>query len=197
MNKLASAIEIAKYINQHIDFSEREMLELLPRIEVKHIKKNETLFHYNKIPNSTGFIVNGLLKLAFKRPDESEGILTFLSDGEFAGDYPNYLTQQTSDKTVIAIEDSTILLVPRDLLEELYDKASKWNKLGRIIAENTLIKLVKRQQMLLSISPQEQYELFQNEFPHLLNRISNKEISAYLGIRAESLSRIRKRALSS
>lgn len=197
MNKLNAAIECAKFINQHIEFSEREMLELLPKLDVIDVKKNETLFHFNKIPNTIGFIASGLMKLVFKRPDDSEGILTFASPGEFGVDYPNYLLRQDSDKAVIALEDSTVLLIHKDFLEGLYEKDSKWNKLGRMIAENLLIKLVKRQQMLLSISPQEQYELFKNEFPHLINRISNKDISAYLGIRAESLSRIRKRALSS
>ncbi|ANH80785.1 hypothetical protein A8C56_07145 [Niabella ginsenosidivorans] len=66
----------------------------------------------------------------------------------------------------------------------------------RMLVENVATQNIRRTKSLLSLSPEKQFiELFQ-EKPGLLQRVPQRYIAQYLGIAPESLSRIRKRLLT-
>ena len=48
---------------------------------------------------------------------------------------------------------------------------------------------------LITLKPEKRYEKLQQERPDLLNRVPQYQIASYLGIKPETLSRIRKRTL--
>jgi CRP-like cAMP-binding protein len=55
-----------------------------------------------------------------------------------------------------------------------------------------MVALYKDRFNLISLSAEERYIKFLNEFPIFVQRISQKDIASYLGIFPESLSRIRR-----
>lgn len=63
---------------------------------------------------------------------------------------------------------------------------------GRLIAEQTAQRITQMARSLISEKAAYRYERLLKERPELLQRVPQKYIAAYLGIKPESLSRIRK-----
>jgi CRP-like cAMP-binding protein len=81
-------------------------------------------------------------------------------------------------------------------LQELYSKYPDFNTIGRRIAEEYCLWLENRIASLQVDSAEERYKKLLNEFPDLLLRVSLGQISSYLGITQETLSRIRKNIIT-
>jgi len=61
-----------------------------------------------------------------------------------------------------------------------------------VIIENAFVKLQKRVLQNISVSAEERYLDFLQNYPDLFNRISNVQIASYIGVTPEFLSKIRK-----
>ncbi len=78
-------------------------------------------------------------------------------------------------------------------LQKLYTDLPKFERFGRVLAENVVIGSQRRTASLLFDSPEERYLKLIAERPKVVERIPLHHIASYLGIKPESLSRIRKR----
>jgi CRP-like cAMP-binding protein len=92
-----------------------------------------------------------------------------------------------------ALVDSEVLLLNYADTQELYEKVPVWQKFGRLIAEFILVRIVQRNKAMLFLSPEDQYLNLMKERPKVISNIPQHYIASYLGIKPESLSRIRKR----
>jgi len=93
------------------------------------------------------------------------------------------------------VEDTTLSIISLEEQQALYEKFPKLEALSRA---SLLEELRNYQEMLVSYvttKPEERYKKLLNERPDLLNRVPLYQLASYLGIKAESLSRIRKRIL--
>jgi hypothetical protein len=62
------------------------------------------------------------------------------------------------------------------------------------LLETQLMYKENKERFMLLYTPEERYELFCQHYPHLLERLNDYQIAAYLGITSISLSRIKKRS---
>jgi CRP-like cAMP-binding protein len=79
--------------------------------------------------------------------------------------------------------------------QKLMKNSADWERVGRVIAERTLVDREKREAQLLTLSGTERYQSFRRDFPGLCDRLPQYLIASYLGLTPVALSRIkRKRA---
>jgi len=90
------------------------------------------------------------------------------------------------------LEDTELYVLSSDDLDELYRLYPELNCIGRLIAEEMCVILEERINSLHTESAIERYHFLIKKQPNLLNRINLGHIASYLGITAETLSRIRK-----
>ena len=90
------------------------------------------------------------------------------------------------------LEDSEIIRISFNDLENLYQKHHDIERLGRKIAIQTILHLQYRVDSLQLLSAKERYSDFLTRYPSLINRISLGHISSYLGMNQVTLSKIRK-----
>ena len=102
------------------------------------------------------------------------------------------IDQIIKELNVEGLEDCELLAIHRDAQEELYRRIPKFERFFRIKVMNSFIALRSRIMSNLQKSGKERYLEFYDQFPELQNRIANYHIANYLGIKPESLSRIRK-----
>jgi CRP-like cAMP-binding protein len=97
-----------------------------------------------------------------------------------------------------ALEDTVVLQISRDDLISLYMQAPKFDRIFRVLSENSFTRLQERLLQNISSTAEGRYQSFLEVYPHLLNRLSQVQIAAFLGITPEFLSRLRnKRSKSS
>jgi CRP-like cAMP-binding protein len=90
-----------------------------------------------------------------------------------------------------ALEESIILQLTKENLDELYIRVPKFEKFFRIIMQNAYIREQLRVIENLSLSAEERYYTFLNKYPLVAKQVTQKQIASYLGITPEFLSMIK------
>ncbi|MEM0995359.1 MAG: hypothetical protein AAGI49_20165 [Bacteroidota bacterium] len=103
------------------------------------------------------------------------------------------MLKKPSDQYIQALEKTTVAVLSREATYELYDLIPKFERFGRLMAENAFIGLRRRTETLTHLSAEERYLNLVNNRPKVIQRVPQHYIASYLGIKPQSLSRIRKR----
>ncbi|MBL7801016.1 MAG: Crp/Fnr family transcriptional regulator [Chitinophagales bacterium] len=90
------------------------------------------------------------------------------------------------------LEESIVVSVSFADLEKLFGQFHDIERLGRLIAVQTIVQLQHKIDILQLLSAKSRYEDFITRYPTLLNRVPLGYISSYLGMNQVTLSRIRK-----
>lgn len=139
------------------------------------------------------FVIKGLLRSYIV--DEGKDITAWLTDEDhLIGSIRNpAMLKPTYEEKFQALEDSELLILPYRFIDALYEQFPETNILARkILAINYHIS---QERSVLSRIPsaEARYRQFKNGHPTMQHRVPLKYLASYLGIRIETLSRIRKK----
>jgi CRP-like cAMP-binding protein len=157
------------------------------------VGKTEFFNFRNTVCRHVGFIVRGLFRVYYIDEDAQEHTLTFVREGEFLASLKSMLTQEACPFYIGALEDSELLVISNEHLQQLYAASHGWERFGRLLAEQYLVFNQARTEALLFQSAEQRYLALLAQFPGLTNRVALGHIASYLGIQGPSLSRIRAR----
>lgn len=181
--------DIFKYLNEIVPLIDSEITDFNSVIRTMSLKKGDIFLDYGKVCTEIAFIQDGILEMIYN-DGTTEKMLDFLFQNSFATNYVSFLLAKPSEIQIRAIKDSNLLCIDKKSLESLYDKNIKFQKIGRLIAENYYIEFAERIRSQF-LSPKDRYEKLQNEYPELIQQIPQYKIASYLGVSAEWLSKIR------
>jgi CRP-like cAMP-binding protein len=181
-----------KYLEQFIQLEELEWLKILNAIQVKHLKRHEKLLSSNTTCTWIAFVNSGALRTFYNRQGE-EITFFFFFENTVASDYESFITRKPTGFCMEAIEDTELLMIPYADIQKLYSQLKEGQKLARFIAEHLYILQRQRTSSLLLLTPEERYLELLRSKSEILNRVNQYYIATYLGIKPQSLSRIRKR----
>ena len=183
---------IRNAFSQFIDFTDSEWLEVSKILIEKKYDKGEFFIQEGEYCNYVGFINEGLFSYYYFI-DGSQYTRQFFFANNFISNFPSFLTNKKSKAIIQALEKSSVTLIHRDNLSQLYLKAPKFQQLGRMISENLFLIVSEKYESFLLKSAEERYlNLIENR-PKVIQNIPQYMIASYLGITPEGLSRIRKR----
>lgn len=160
------------------------------------IKKQFALQH-GQVCEYFDFVVRGCLRLYMVDSNGVYHILQFATENYWILDLTSFHKKTPAKFNIDALEDTVVLRINHTELIDLYLKATKFDRIFRVLLENHFMLQQQRMAQLFSSTAEERYQLFLDTYPHLLNRLSQVQIAAYLGITPEFLSRIRSRMAKS
>jgi len=156
------------------------------------LKKQFALQH-GDVCEYFNFVVRGCLRL-YKVDDKGVyHILQFATENHWISDLSSFHKRTKSAFDIDALEDTVVLRITYDDLIDLYVKAPKFDRIFRVLLENHFMQQQDRIGQLFSSTAEERYQSFLENYPHLINRLSQVQIASYLGVTPEFLSRIRGR----
>jgi len=139
-----------------------------------------------------GFVSRGLLR-QYEHKEGVEFTTDFFFENDFVGNYISYQTQSPSLSATEALEPSELIVIPFAQFEKLYKSIPATKEVAEIIGKKKLLRMHERNSSLLMDSPEERYYRLMERQPMIFQRVPQYLIAQYLGIRPESLSRIRRR----
>jgi CRP-like cAMP-binding protein len=155
-------------------------------------KKGEEVFRPGD--EQTMFAIEwGLVKLCFISGEGKEWIRSFAAaPGVFS---QVYLQRPDEDTTfsAIALEDSSFIAYPYPLLVKIGAENPDLVKAGFEVIQSYLLQRERRARNMLSLSAEESYRDFLQEHADIATRLTQADISRYLGVTPVALSRIRQR----
>jgi CRP/FNR family transcriptional regulator, anaerobic regulatory protein len=169
-----------------------EIAAFLAILTVKQLKKKEYLLREGQICDKIFFINSGCMRLFYTVEGEENTIQFFFSDAWYT-DYTSFLTGQASIENMRALETCELVFFRKTDLYALYNTHPVFERVGRIFAENAVLSYSRLNQMLTNEEPEARYLKLLDERPEWVARIPQHYIASYLGIKPESLSRIRRR----
>ncbi len=179
-------------LDRLLPLSREEFISFATLLTTRRLAKHESLLQAGEVCTHIAFINQGCLRYYYLK-DGNEFNGQFFFEGSWVGDYQSFLTGQASVQYIDALEDTELLVIRRDDLQALYAENPQFERFGRLLAENVVIGSQRRTASLLFDTPEERYLKLISERPKVVERIPLHHIASYLGIKPESLSRIRKR----
>ena len=186
---LNALLKELKEITQ-IDLQEFEFFS--KELKVLHLGKKIRWENKGEISQYMGFVNSGLLR-QYELKDGHEFTTNLFFENDFIGNYVSYQTQSPSLSITETLEPSEILVIPFEKFEKLYDSIPATQEVAEFIGKKKLLRVHARNSSLLMDSPEERYHKLMKQNPKIFYRVPQYIIAQYLGIRPESLSRIRNR----
>lgn len=184
--------EIRKFIDTVSPMNDSDWDFFSSKLQEVRLEKNTTILKIGEIENYLSFISKGVIRLYIPK-EESDLTFGFLFDNEFVTGYDSFLTQTPSEYQIETLTDTILWKISSKDLEEVYERTSSGNIIGRKMAENMFLIKSKRELSLLSKTAEERYLDLFSDRPKLLKQIPLKYIASYIGVTPQALSRIRRR----
>lgn len=182
-------------INAILSVSSSDFELLVPLLTSATVKKHDNLLKEGEVCKSVFFLTSGFFRMYYVDFEGNEINYRFTDKNNFLVDFQSFLTQKPSRYYWQAMHDSELLVINYKDIQQLYSTSSTWNNFGRLMAERVYQQLNERVDMLLFLKLEERYQYLLDNRHDLFNQVSQFHLSSCIGIKPESLSRLRKRLL--
>ena len=186
--------EIIRYISKFMHLSEAEATAILENMDYKTYKKGDVLLKEGQISDLCYFTLKGCVRQYYV-VDGEEKTTNFYTEGQPIAPNEGPFKSMPSKCYLSCVEDSVLTVgTPKDQMI-LFEQYPQFAVACRIAIEDELGKIQKNFATFMISSPEERYLNLMQTRPELLDRVPQYQLASYLGIKPESLSRIRKRIM--
>lgn len=182
---------ILKNVARFIELTEEEKDFYISLLKVGSVKRKEYLLQPGEIARYEYFVTKGCLKVYTLDRNGVDHISMFAIEDYWTGVMSSFMTKQPSTYFIKALEDTEVLMISRNNFDLLFERIPAFDKFYRLLYQRSLLNYIQRNNDAISLTAEERYEIFLDKYPHVANRITQKDLAAYLGITPEFLSMIR------
>ncbi len=184
--------QVLNRLSTFISLNKSEQEQFIDKLQIKHFNKKELILQEGQVCKYAYFINYGCLRYYYNIEGQENTAEFFFENGWYT-DYASFLTGKPTNQNIETLEKTEVLLLSNTALEQLYTEIPKFERFGRLMAQNAVLGIRHRSEMLENLTAEERYIDLIKERPKVFQRIPQHYIASYLGIKPPSLSRIRKR----
>lgn len=182
---------ILKNISRHISLSNEEEAYFMSLLEKRKLRKKELIIKQQQTCKHINFVLSGVLRAFYMDASGKESTIMFAVSDWWITDMYCFINDKPAMLNIEALEESSILQLSKNHLDELYSKVPKFERFFRIMMQNAYIREQLRIIENLSLPAEERYYNFLKKYPLAAERVTQKQIASYLGITPEFLSIIK------
>jgi len=185
-------VTLKSTLSELSNFSEEESEKILSHFKQLKIGKKDKYLESGKICHQIAYIEKGSLIYLQTDFEGEQTAIDFAFEGEFVVYLQSFLNGTPADIDIMANEATLLQVISKERLNQLYEHYPKMERVGRSLLEEGLMKMAKGRTVFQTMNNQERYIYMMENAPQVLERIPQYHIATYLGIKPESLSRIRR-----
>ena len=182
---------IVDFLSKYIELTNEEIDVLSKQSFIQSYKKGTILLSERQISKECYFIIQGCIG-RYYLVEGNIKVTDFFTESQPITPV-SYTTKKPSEYYLECLEDCIISIGTPESSAELLSKLPRLAALGANMMEDQLATQRMNYDEFVKLSPEDRYKNLQKTSPDLLNRVPQYLIASYLGIKPESLSRIRKR----
>jgi len=179
------------FISKYVSLTDDEKNAILSLDLFRSIKKGTTLLKEGQKSKDSYFVLKGCIRTYYVL-DSEEKTTAFFTEME-ALTPPCVISKTPSEYYVSCIEDTILIVSNSDMEVEINSKFPKFETICRILSEELLAKQRIDFDEFKTSSPEQRYLNLIQKRPDLLQRVPQHQLASYLGIKPQSLSRLRAR----
>lgn len=181
------------FISKYVSLNEEEKNVLLSLDIFRSVKKGTILLKEGQKSKESYFVLKGCIRTYYVLEGE-EKTTAFYTEMD-ALTPPCVINKNPSEYYVSCIEDSILLISNSDMEEEVNSKFPKFDIMCRMLSEELLAKERIDFDEFKTSSPEQRYLNLIQKRPDLIQRVPQHQLASYLGIKPQSLSRLRARIM--
>ncbi|RSK29155.1 Crp/Fnr family transcriptional regulator [Bacillus sp. HMF5848] len=185
---------LIQYMKRFSDLSEAELKKLTIDVPVVTFKKGTTLLHQGEVPDKCYFVLKGCVRQYAVDEDGNETTFNFFTEEQSVTTFNQHTTDKVSPYSLSCLEDCTLVVGDLATEQESYDMHPVLAAMTRKMIEADIGAMRDDFSSFISSTPEERYHALMKKRPDLIDRVPQYQLASYLGIKPESLSRIKKRS---
>ncbi len=156
------------------------------------MKKGESFVKYGEQNRKLGLLLTGLMYATYISENGQEWISRFYytPDNSIVSSHETFISGKKSPEWIRAYEDSELVYIERSEYEELLDKSPAFERMARVMAEESYVQALKRVHSLQSLSASQRVKNFMKEHHEIVSRVQRQHVASYLGIHRNIFTRI-------
>jgi CRP-like cAMP-binding protein len=183
--------QIKNYIERHISLNAEEQDFFTSLLRITKVKKKQYIVQPEFTCRYRTYVYSGAMRAYLIDNNTNEHTIAFAIDDWWISDYNSYIFQQPATLFVEALEDSVLIQLDYNAEQLLKETIPKFEKFFRIITERSFAFLQKRMLANLSMTAEERYEDFMQNYSKIALRVPQYALASYLGMSTEYLSKLR------
>lgn len=181
------------FMSKYVSLTEAEKDAIISLDIFRSVKKRTVLLREGEIAQSGYFVLKGCLRTYYML-DGEEKTTAFYT--ELEGLTPqSAIDHKPSAYYVECVEDSLITMANPDIEVKLFEEFPKFETLCRILSEELLVKTQFNFDEFKTSSPEQRYLNLLEKRPGLIQRVPQHQLASYLGMKPQSLSRLKARII--
>lgn len=184
---------LRKSIERKIPLTDNEWNSIVSKAELIKLKKNQFLQIQDSNNSYEGFILKGSFKTYILNENGTETVIFFSFENEWICDLESFYHQKPTTYNIKAIEDSEILVISKIKKAQLFEEVPKLMQFHILMIERANVAIQQRLLDVLNKTSKQRYLDFIERYPQKVRSINNKNLSSYLGVSHEFLSKIKRR----
>ena len=183
---------LVEIMSELTPLTEEEKIDIENCFPIKKFDSGTYLLREGQTAKEAYFVIEGCVR-EYKLSNGEEKTSAFFTEEQSVINFDSMINQTPSKINFVCEEPSTLAVLDMEKEKNLYKKHPRFETFCR----NGVEKMIgeKHDQLVDSITlkPEQRYLKLMQERPGLINRVPQYHIASYLGIKPETLSRIRKR----
>jgi CRP-like cAMP-binding protein len=181
------------FISKYISLTEDEKNALVSLNLFHSVKKGTVLLREGQYSKESYFVLSGCMRTYYVI-DGEEKTTAFYTEMDALT--PHCVINKTpSDYFISCVEDCILTISNSDMEAEVNSKFPRFELMCRKLSEELLAKQRIDFDEFKTSSPEQRYLNLLQKRPDLIQRVPQHQLASYLGIKPQSLSRLRARIL--
>ena len=183
--------ELIRYLSKHTSLSSELINIIVEKSDIRTYKKGTILLRKGELSNECYLILKGCIRSYLIKNGE-DIIIEFFTEEQPVSPI-NFGNKLPSKHYLECIEDTVACVDTPEGEIEVFSKYPQIESACRIITESIMGSYQSSFADYKTASAEERYLKLLKERPELIQRVPQYQLASYLGVKPESLSRIRRR----
>lgn len=180
-------------LSRRLPLQSAEESYIRQQLPIRNYARGEMLLQEGQVSNAFFYNLQGLVRIFYPK-DFEEKTAYFYEEHTFISAYESFVHQVPSRASFQALEETQVVVISTEKAREMLQQFPRFEALARIMMEEELIIYQDIIASFVSRSPEERYIHLLSTQPRIFQRVAQHHIASFIGVKPESLSRIKRRA---
>lgn len=184
--------KLLSYFTRILPLSQEEIDGIVETLTIRRYAKGDLLLKEGQVSTEAYFVLEGCVR-QYYLVDGEERTINFFTEEQWVISMHSMANLQASKHFLECCEDSFLVVGNREKEEALYRRFPNLATVSRRVMEKVFAEQQELMGSYFTDTPEQRYLKLMETRPDLLQRLPQYLIASYIGVKPESLSRIRKR----
>ena len=186
--------KLIAYFSEIMPLTADEIEAIVKSMTIRSYQKGDILLAEGQVSMECYFVLEGCVRQYYLIEGE-EKTTQFFTENDWVVSFNSFTQKTPSNHYLVCNEDTTLVVGNEDKENALYQRFPKFESISRNIMGNVYGQQQELTASYVTDTPEQRYIKLLGLRPNLLQRIPQYQLASYIGVKPESLSRIRRRIM--